>query len=108
MAPFGKINEFDADVEDRVQYTDRLAQYFIANDIGDADKQRATLLSVCGPKTYGLMRSLVSPAKPSDKTFNELCVLIQEHLHPKPSPIVQRFKFNSVSETGTIDYSICC
>ena len=41
MAPFGKIDEFDMDVEDWAQYTERLAQYFIANDIGDADKQRA-------------------------------------------------------------------
>ena len=105
MAPFGKIKEFDTDVEDWVQCTERLAQYFIANDIGDAGKQRAILLGVCGSKTYGLMRNLVSPAKSSDKTFNKLCVLIQEHLHPKPSPIVQRFKLNSVSETGTIDDS---
>ena len=95
MAAFGKIEEFHADVDEWSQYTERLAQYFIANDIENADKQRAILLSVCGAKTYGLMRSLVSPDKPSDKTYKELCELIQAYHNPKPSAIVQRFKFNS-------------
>jgi len=38
---------------------------------------------------------LVYPAKPVDKTFQELCDAMRTHTSPKPSEIVQRFKFNS-------------
>ncbi|TWW72848.1 hypothetical protein D4764_15G0002420 [Takifugu flavidus] len=41
------------------------------------------------------MRNLVSPAKPGDKTFDELVKLLKDHFNPKPSEIVQRCKFNS-------------
>ncbi|KAK0149179.1 hypothetical protein N1851_010298 [Merluccius polli] len=53
------------------------------------------LLSSVGSQTYSLMRNLVSPAKPGDKTFDELVKLLKDHFNPKPSEIVQRFKFNS-------------
>ncbi|XP_077861637.1 uncharacterized protein LOC144342207 [Saccoglossus kowalevskii] len=96
MASFGKIEEFNVADEEWSQYTERVTQYFIANEITDTTKRRAVLLSVCGAKTYSLMRSLVSPDKPSDKTYTELCELMQAYYHPKPSPIVQRFKFNSL------------
>ena len=35
------------------------------------------------------------PGKPSDKTFKEIVELVQNHENPKPSAIVQRFKFNT-------------
>jgi hypothetical protein len=40
-----------------------------------------------------LIRNLTTPGKPSEKTFAELVELVQQHQHPKPSAIVQRFKF---------------
>ena len=58
-------------------------------------KQRAILLSVCGADTYKLISSLVSPDKPGDKTFDELISLTKNHFNPKPSVIVERYKFNS-------------
>ena len=72
-----------------------MTQYFCANEVVDGDKQRAILLSVCGSKTYKLIRNLVAPAKATDKSFDELTQCVQQHLLPKPSVIVQRFKFNS-------------
>ena len=95
MSTFGKIEEFSPETGDWTQYTERLEQYFIANDITAAAKKRAILLSVCGPATYNLMRSLVAPKKPSEKSFEDLCKLVEDHHHPKPSLIVSRFKFNS-------------
>ncbi|XP_058858757.1 uncharacterized protein K02A2.6-like [Acipenser ruthenus] len=97
MAAYGKIEEYKAEQEDWIQYTERLSQYFIANEIKETEKQRAILLSVCGAKTYSLLRSLVAPLKPSEKTFAELVAALTEHYNPKPSAIVQRFKFDSCS-----------
>lgn len=44
-------------------YIERLEQFFEANNIGEV-KYVATLLSVMGATTYGLLRNLVQPNKP--------------------------------------------
>lgn len=41
------------------------------------------------------MRKLVSPAKPGDKSCNELVKLLKDHFSPKPSKTVQCYTFNS-------------
>ncbi len=38
---------------------------------------------------------MLCPEKPGDKTYNELVSVLKSHYNPKPSEIVQRFKFNS-------------
>eukprot|EP00731_Ephydatia_muelleri_P004047 Em0002g223a len=40
------------------------------------------------------------PAKPSDKTLEELMDLVKEHLQPAPSVIMQRFNFNGRMQKG--------
>ena len=97
MAVHGSIGEFSVGSETWVSYIERLQQYFVANDIKGDDKQRAVLLSVCGASTYQLIRSVVSPAKPTEKTFEQLVTLMKEHYFPKPSVTMQRFAFNSSS-----------
>lgn len=94
MACYGKIEEFKTDTGDWTEYVERLTQYFVANDIEANEKKRAILLSVCGEKTYGLLRSLVAPSKPGEKTYTDLVTVMEEHHNPKPSVILQRFKFN--------------
>lgn len=42
--------------------------------------------------TYRLIRNLVSPDKPTDKTYDELKTLIHNYLTPKPLVIPERFK----------------
>ena len=54
------------------EYTERLEQYFVANEVVDASKKRAILFSVCGAATHKLIRSLVAPQKPTDKYYDEL------------------------------------
>ena len=76
------------------QYIERLEHYFSANGITDSGKQRAILLTIIGVMAYSLLHNLVSPAKPGDKTFAELCKLMQKHYNLAPSVIVQRCKFN--------------
>ena len=90
----GSIGEFDSSVEDWTSYTERLQQYFAANDVADG-KQRAVLLSVCGCQTYQLVKNLLAPERPADKTFQEIVLLMKNHYQPKPSIIVERFNFHS-------------
>ena len=99
MAKHGSIGEFDGDRETWKSYTERLIQYFTANDVESADKQRAILLSVCGPTsgptTYQLIRNILAPVQPTDRSFSELVELVERHRNPKPSVIVRRYNFNT-------------
>ena len=65
----GVINEFEASREDWISYAERLQQYFAANDVQSEEKQKAILLSVYGAQTYQLLKNLLTPEKPADKTF---------------------------------------
>ena len=84
MAVRGTLSVYDSTAEPWTIYVERLNQYFIANDVEDSSKKRAILLAVCGSKTFQLIRSLTEE-DPTSKPYYD----------PKPSVIVQRYKFNS-------------
>ena len=58
-AVFVQIAEFDESKEEWPLYAEMLEQYFAANGIDDADRQRAILVSVIGGRTYRSLGSLV-------------------------------------------------
>lgn len=91
----GNLSAFDSKEQTWEEYCEILDQFFEANGIDDGDKQRAVLISVVGPATYKLIRNLVSPDKPSTKTYAQIVTLMKDHFDPKPSEIVQRYKFDS-------------
>lgn len=95
MSTVGTVGPFHSQTQSWEEYTEVLEFFFMANDIEDLEKRRAVLLSCCGPATYSLLRSLVSPAKPGEKSYAELVKTLRDHFNPKPSEIVQRFKFNT-------------
>jgi hypothetical protein len=82
MSTHGKLDPYD-ESEEWIQYVERLECYFNANNIDDADKKRGILLSVCGRRTYKLMRDLLAPTKPSETSFVDLAKLIKEHRNPE-------------------------
>ena len=49
-----------------------LDYYFVVNDITNAENKCAVLLFVVGAMTYCLLRNLIAPAKPDEKTYKEL------------------------------------
>ena len=61
----------------------------------DADKRCAIFLSACGQQTYKVIRNLVAPKKPAGCKFEDITQHLAKYFSPKPSMIVQRFKFNS-------------
>ena len=83
----GRINEYDSTKEDWQQYVERVDHFFIANAITDADRKKSAFLAVIGPTTYGLLRNLVSPAKPGEKAYDNSIgncpVLVLQHSHQK-------------------------
>ena len=93
-AVHGSMSAFNPSSENWRAYVERLEQYFVANAIDTVERKRAILLSICGAETYQLIRDLVSPEKPADKTYQEITELVTKHYSPKPSVVMQRFKFN--------------
>ena len=95
MVTHGSIGDFQHTQEPWQSYVERLQQYFVANDVDAAVKQRAILLSIVGGKTYQLIRNLLVPAKPTERRFDEIVEAVRNHYQPVPSVIVQRFNFHT-------------
>ena len=95
MAVIGTVTPFDVASQSWEEYEEMLEMFFEANDIEAAEKKRAVLLSGVGAATYSLLRSLVSPQAPKEKTYDQLTMILKAHYDPTPSESVQRFKFNS-------------
>ena len=87
MTTHRTAGEFDQSREQWPSYVERMVQYFMANDVKEDAKQRAILLSVCGPNTYQLICNLVAQQKPTEFKFKELVAGIQEHFCLRPSVI---------------------
>ena len=99
MAVHGLVGEFLGVGESGPRsYIERLEFYFVANAVDDNAKQCAFLLSCCGASTYGLIRSLVAPRKPAEVSYEDIVRKVRVHYIPKPSQIVQRYKFNFRSQ----------
>ena len=80
----GQLPEFHPDSGELFSaYVERAHLFLEVNDIGE-DKRVAVLLSAIGSKTYGLLRNLVAPAKPKDKSFSEIVAVLTKHCEPKP------------------------
>ncbi|XP_031747556.1 uncharacterized protein K02A2.6-like [Xenopus tropicalis] len=95
MATLGHMEEFDvSDPSSWDSYAERLSYFLEANTIANPEQKRAVLLTVCGPKTFAVIRSLTAPASPKTKTYEELLAMLKAHFSPTPSVIIQRFHFH--------------
>ena len=95
MSNFRTLCAYDSNKEDWQSYVGCLELFFTANDVNDAEKKRAILLTSCGIEIYRLFKGLTAaPAKPVEKSFNELVILMTNHENPKRNPIAERSQFN--------------
>ena len=93
MATHGFVVQFDPEKEEWTSYVERLNYYLIANEVTEDAKKCAILMSCCGPTTYKTIRSLVDSETRKTIKYPELIDLLTSHYNPKPSSILQRFKF---------------
>ena len=102
----GHMEEFDGTKGDWPLYAERLEHFFATNGITDEGKQRA-VLSVIGATTYRILRNVVSPSKPGEKTYAALVEALSQHFKPKPSKIVERLNSTvaSVSRVSQLQHT---
>lgn len=89
----GNIQEYRQENELFSSYIERVELFFVANSIAN-DKKVAAFLSVIGSKSYSLLRSLVAPAKPKEKSYKDLVAALKKHFEPTPIVIAERFHFH--------------
>ena len=89
---FGQLQEFDPETETIGAYLDRVQHYFRAHKVEEEVRIHA-FLSVIGSKNFTLLRNQVSPAKPGDKSLEELFTVLRKYFEPKKVVIAERFKF---------------
>ena len=91
----GKLSIFNRHSKSWTSYSEILGYYFMANDITDETKKKSILLSCSGAATYDLLKYLLQPTSLNDKSYDELVKVLSDYFNPKPSIIVQCFKFNT-------------
>ena len=90
----GQIEAFHPEEDEWSIYLEQVEQYFDTNGITN-NRKRAIFLSVCGKTTYRVIRNLVNPDKPADKSFKEIRDTLNDHYDRKLCEIVQSFQFHS-------------
>ena len=92
ISTFGRIEQFDPELESFATYEERIRLFFEANDIAE-EKKVPIFLSIIGTRSYSLLRDLLLPDKPRDKDLKTLMEVLKAHYEPTPSVIVERFNF---------------
>ena len=69
-------------------YLELVSLFFQANEIVE-EKQVAVFLSAVGSTTYALLRDLLAPEKPQEKSLGDLFADLKMHFERKPLVIEQ-------------------
>ena len=72
----------------------RLEQFLVANDVEGEPKQVATVLTLIGGPTYGLLVNLLAPEEPAKQKLADIFATLDGHFAPKPLVIAERYRFN--------------
>ncbi|GBM67055.1 hypothetical protein AVEN_214385-1 [Araneus ventricosus] len=74
---------FNEEVETFASYLDRLKMFFTKNNVPN-DKKVPTMITLLSAKTYALLKNLLEPEKPKDKSFREMTAILEKQLNQKP------------------------
>ena len=74
------------------EYVERMDQWAEINGVGE-EKKAGMLLSMVGANAYRLLKDILTPDKPKDKTCVKLREALLSHYSPKQLIIAERFKF---------------
>ena len=98
---FSQMQTFDHTIDEWSIYEGRIKNLFAINNITKEDMKKSTLLNFIGSSTYKIVYNLCYPEQPNDKTFSELCTILDRHFTP-PQVIYQERKifYNASKHSG--------
>ncbi|XP_072145332.1 uncharacterized protein [Dermacentor andersoni] len=95
MAKFLDFEPFvDDGEEDFMSYVERFDHYWKVTQNKDDSLKKSAFITAIGKRPYKTLKDLLLPAKPEDKSFNEIVAVLREHYSPGSKVIAERFKFN--------------
>lgn len=97
----GHLIEFDYKSASWEIFSARLCNYFIANNVTDANIKRAIFLNTLNEDSYKLMYDLSSPIKPEGKSYEELIHLFNNQFKPIKSQFAARYQFYNARKQET-------
>lgn len=92
MALIGELPRFHNDTDDWLVFTERLEQIFEINDVAP-EKKKAILITCIGDDVYKTLRDVCHPALPKEKTYDELCSLLNKQFVARTSVFRERYNF---------------
>ena len=109
MAQIGIIEPFTG--SDFEAYQERLEAYFEANEIGrvgsDATEEQkkkadrkmvAHTIAVMGKESYNTLKDCCLPDKPTDKSFADICKIMQEYYKPSVLIVAEAYRFHQTKQ----------
>ena len=78
----GGVGAFEEGKEDWGQNVERAEHFFNVNAIEPAERRKAYFLTMMGAFTYKLLISLIAPAKPAEKSYDEIVSALKKHYCP--------------------------
>lgn len=89
----GALSVFDPKISSYTVFSERLTQFFIANEITSDDRKKAILLNTLSEDCYVLLRNLCVPKTPTDLKYDELNKVLLQHFSQVKSFFSERLKF---------------
>lgn len=80
------------------QWLHRFNHFMVGNAIPQS-RMKDVFLNLLGPEGDALVTSLCAPGLPGDQSCEQLVLLMNTHLQPKPSTITERYKFNMCEQS---------
>lgn len=97
MSFIGELPKFYSQFDDWQVFTERLEQFFEINDVPE-EKKKAILITCIGNDVYKTLRDVCHPILPKDKTFDELCELLNKQYIVKTSVFRERYNFYNAKQ----------
>lgn len=99
-----QMPEFSPNVSPWNEWKERLEIHFCEIDATEDRAKKTTLLKSIGNEAYSLVRTLCDPKLPTEKTYVELCDILEQHY--MPPVIIFRERHNFYAATKESDESV--
>lgn len=100
MASKGNIKEFNVNSDNWQTYIARVRAYFKINAIKPVD-ETTYFIALAGNECYDLIANLCGPRRPDELAFQDIVLLVEGHLRPKPSEIAERMRFRACKQSAS-------
>lgn len=96
--------EFSPHGHSFTEWKERLEIHFTEIFVKTEPSKKATLLKSIGASAYSLLRALCDPKLPNEKSYSELCTLLEAHF--MPPVIIFRERLNFYTATKNVDETV--